>query len=515
MLTIIESTRVIKRCITALILSTTSLGLAAAPTINPVTSKVKNVQQQFSTINDHGTPSGFYRGSFDPDMHNHYQGINRHPTRSDIFFVSKSGENSSPAAIMGVYLSNEIGTTHMNHNLWQKGVYTTETLPQSSASTYWEETENEACDHFGGLQASGAVLAVAVEECGSSNGRIYFYDALNTAWPTKLTVNADSQSNAGYLDIGYKTTGAVGVIEDSPGLYTIAVFADGNSKLMFRQFQLSGSQLTATSSWKIWYPPSSQSNGWERGTGAHQSINLVRQNDDKLYAIGFQRGILQSDYMFLYEVQGLSYNTSGHLQGSPYLSYRAKRHMYCTNWQSSGNRMCDFQAAAGLSVVNGVSGNTNGELTVLAGAHDDDKGPYDNVAPITEFRNKVVNVIDSGFGYCGHSSWVTLYDDDHMDGDRNITLTEFNSNREDFAYLHNGSINFGDKASAISYCIRPGCTATLYKNSGYDSVLFTITGYGSGTWGYDNDLKRSSGGYYRTNWSDKGDKISSAKLVCN
>lgn len=489
--------------------------LNAAPAINPITSKVHNVQGQFQTINDHGTASGFYRGNYDPSLHDHYQGIARHPTRKDIFFVSKSGDSASPAAIMGVLLSNEINSTHMNHNLWRKGAPNTNTAPQSTAYTYWEETHGQECDHFGGIQASGELLAVAIEKCGSNNGRIYLYDTLNTAYPTLMRINADGISQADALDIGYKTAGAVGIIEDSPGLYTIAAFVDGNSKLRFRQFRKSGSTLTATSSWKTFYPPSNQSYGWERGTGAHQSLNLVRQSDNKLYAIGFQRGVLQNDYMFLYEVQGIGYDGNGYLTGSPNLVYRAKRYMYCTNWESTGERMCDFQASAGLAVVAGKNDNSSGELTILASAHDDDKGPSNNVAPITEFRNRVVNVIDSSFGYCGHQSWATLYDDDHMNGDRNITITEYNTNRDDFKYLHNSTIDFGDKASAISYCIRPGCTLYAYKNSGYSSLLFSISGSGTGTYGYDNDLKRSSGGYYRSNWKDKGDKISSVRLVCN
>ncbi len=500
----------------ALLLSGIMLGVSvqAAPAITPITSKVTNITQQFQTINDHGTPSGFYRGQFDPSRTNHYQGIARHPTRPDIFFASKSGDSGSPAAIMGVYLSSEINAEHMNHNLWKKGASTTVTAPQSSASTYWEDTRDNKCDHFGGLQASGNVLAVAVEKCGAGNGQIYFYDIENTAYPTKLFVTADQLTNTDSLDIGYSTAGAVGLIEDSPGLYTIAAFVDGNSKLKFRQFRKSGNTLTATSSWYTFYPPSNQSSGWERGTGAHQAINLVRQNDDKLYAIGFQRGILQNDYMFLYQVQGLNYDQDGYLLGSPNLTYLSQKHMYCTNWQSNNTRMCDFQAAAGVSIINGANGKNNGELTVLALAHDDDKGPYSNVAPLTEFRNQVVNVVDPNFGYCGQSSWVTLYDDDHMQ-DRNITLTEYNNSREDFNYLHNSSINFGDKASAISYCIRPSCTAYLYKDSGYSGLIISINGSGTGTYGYDNDLKRSSGGYYRYNWSDKGDKISSLRLVCN
>lgn len=504
---------------TVLCLALPATSFAQSPAISPITSKVKNVPGQFFSINDHGTPSGFTRGSIDPNVFKHYQGINRHPTLNSAFFLSKSGDSGSPPAVLGVYISGEHGTRQMNHNLWAKSATNTHgTHPSGSAYTYWEDTKNSTCDHFGGLQAAGKVLAVAAEACsGGTHGnsaRVYLYYVHNTYWPIAIDITADGQSGQDSLGIGYSTAGAAGIIEDSDNLYTVMVFANGNKKVAFRQFELSGYTMTATGGWRTYTTPTNQSNGWETGTGAHQALNLIRQDDDTLFVAGTQRGVLQSDYMFLYRVSGLGYNSSGHLYGAPTLSYQGKRHIYCTNWENTGSRMCDLAAAAGFYVANGASGNTHGELILLASAHDDDKGPSSNLAPITEFRNKNVRTIDSGYGDCGTSSWATLYDDDHMDGDRNITITEYNSDREDFKYLHNSTIDFGDKASAISYCIRPGCTMTAYNNSGYGSSTITITGSGSGTFGYDNDLKRSSGGYYRTNWSSKGDKISSIKITC-
>ena len=165
-------------------------------------------------------------------------------------------------------MPNEANALHMNHNLWLKSAPNTNTAPQKTASTYWEETHGQACDHFGGLQASGELLAVAIEKCGNHNGRIYFYDTADTAYPTLMRINADGVTGADALGIGYKTAGAVGIIEDSPGLYTLAAFVDGNTKVRFRQFRKQGSSLIATSYWKTYYPPSNQSNGWERGTGA-------------------------------------------------------------------------------------------------------------------------------------------------------------------------------------------------------------------------------------------------------
>ncbi len=491
------------------------------PVIDPITSKAHNIQGQFTTINDHGTPSGFTRGTIDPDVHEHYQGISRHPTRPDVFFLSKSGDASSPPAVMGVRLPGEASTRQMNHNLWAMGKNTThETGTNGYASTYWEETLGSDCLHFGGLQASGEVLAVASEKCnGGSHGskaRVHFFHVHNRLWPVAIDVNADGGFGLDSVAVGFQTAGAVGIIEDSPGFYTVMVFTDGNTRVQFRQFKLDVLTLTATSSWKTYFPPSNQSNGWERGSGAHQALNLVRQDDDTLFAIGTQRGVFQSDYMFLYQVSGLDYDANGHLIGHPNLLFRAKRKMYCTNWENSGSRMCDFQATGGIYVARAASGNRNGELIILAGAHDDDKGPNSNLAPITEFRNRNVRVIDNSHGDCGTSSWATLYDDDHMDGDRNITITEHNSALDDFKHLHESTIDFGDKASAISYCIRPGCTMTAYKHSGYSSPLITISGAGtfSGRFGFDNDLKRSSGGAVGTNWSGMGDEISSIKITC-
>ncbi len=499
---------------------------AQPPAIDPITSKVTHVQAQFSSINDHGTPSAFTRGTIDPRRFGaHYQGISRHPTIGSVFFLSKSGDSSSPPAVLGVYLPGEYNTKQMNHNLWAHDANNTHgTETNDSASTYWEDTKNEDCDHFGGLQASGKILAVAAEGCirGShgTRARAYFYYVQDTFWPMEIDVTADGVSGQDSLDIGHSTAGAAGLIEDSEGLYTLMVFADGNTKVMFRQLELSGLTLTATGGWRTYETPTDYVQqivyGWETGAGAHQALNLVRQNDDALFAIGTQRDWnTENDYMFLYQVSGLSYDASGHLSGSPSLLFKGKRHMYCTNWESTASRMCDFQATGGIYVANGASGNTNGELILLAGAHDDDKGPNSNLAPITEFRNKNVRTIDSGYGDCGTGSWATLYDDDHMDGDRNITITEHNSDRDDFKYLHNGTIDFGDKASAISYCIRSGCTMTAYKDSGYKSPTITIHGSGTGTFGFDNDLKRTTGGFFGTNWSNRGDKISSIKITCN
>ena len=501
-------------CLSMILLASST---SATPPIDPITSKVRNVPAQFFSINDHGTPSGFYRGTIDPNLYDHYQGISRHPTLGSVFFVSKNGDAASPPAVMSVYMPNENGTRQMKHNLWAKNANNTHgTYPNDGAYTYWEDSRS--CRHFGGLQAAGKILAVAGEECHDSEhglwARIYFYYVHNTYWPIPIDVTTDFYQDKDSLSLGYHTAGAVGIIEDSENLYTIAVFTDGNRKVRFRQFELGGYTMTATSDWMTYDTPSSQINGWETGTGAHQALNLIRQDDDTLFVAGAQRGILQSDHIFLYRVYGLYYDGNGHLYGSPYLHYQGKRKIYCTNWESTGSRMCDLSAAAGFYVADGAYGNENGELILLAGAHDDDKGPGRNVAPITEFRNKNVRVIDGNYGDCGTSSWATLYDDDHMDGDRNITITEHNSYLEDFKYLHNGSVDFGDKASAISYCIRPGCTLKAYKHSGYGSALLTVTGYGTGAYGFDNDLERSSGGYYGINWSNRGDEISSVKIYC-
>ncbi|MEO1369075.1 MAG: hypothetical protein AAFX50_18010, partial [Acidobacteriota bacterium] len=370
-----------------------------------------------------------------------------------------------------------------------------------------------------GLQASGKILAVAGEECHDSvhglSPRVYFYYIHNTYWPIPIDVSTALYQGKDSLSlVGEESAGAVAIIEDSDNLYTVAVFADGNTKVMFRQLELNGYTLTATTDWLTYHTPASQVDGWETGTGAHQSLSLIRQDDDTLYIAGAQRGVLQSDQIFLYRVWGLHRDVNGHLFGSPHLVYEGQRKIYCTNWEKSGTRMCNLAAAAGFYVAKGAHGNRNGELILLAGAHDDDKGPGKNVAPITEFRNKNVRVIDPDYGDCGTSSWATLYDDDHMDGDRNITITEHNGDLEDFKYLHRSSIDFGDKASAISYCIRPGCTLRAYKHSGYGSTLLTVTGAGTGTYGYDNDLKRSSGGYHGVNWSGRGDEISSVRITC-
>ncbi|MEM8995989.1 MAG: hypothetical protein AAGF23_14475, partial [Acidobacteriota bacterium] len=137
-----------------------AVSASAAPPIDPITSKVKNVRGQFLSLNDHGTASGFYRGSIDPNLFDHYQGISRHPTVGSVFFVSKNGDMSSRQAVMAVYMPNEAGTRQMKHNLWAKDATTThDTNPNDGAFTYWED--RRPCWHFGGLQASGKILAVA------------------------------------------------------------------------------------------------------------------------------------------------------------------------------------------------------------------------------------------------------------------------------------------------------------------------------------------------------------------
>ncbi|WP_461535366.1 hypothetical protein [Spongorhabdus nitratireducens] len=499
----------------------TAMSVAASPAINPLTSKVSSVVSQFNTINDHGDASGFRRGSIDPTWTKHYQGIGRSTSLPDVFYVSKSGNSSSPAAIMAVQLGAEANSRYMNHNLWQTNKSTTGgTNPGGYATTYWEDRLNDVCDHYGGLQTAGKVLAVSADNCnGGTHGqsaRIYLYYTYNQYTPVRIDVSADGQFGQDSIDVGYSTAGAVGIIEDSNNLYTVMVFADGNRKVRFRQFRLEGSRMTATSSWKTWSTPTNQQNGWEAGTGAHQSINLVRQSDDQLFVVGTQKGVLENDYMFLYRVSGLGYDGSGYLTGQPGLVYQAQKRMYCGNWVSSTTRMCDFAAGAGVHVVPGEYGNSNGELTILATAHDDDRGPNSNLAPITEFRNRNVRTIDSNFGSCGNGSWATLYDDSGMDGDRNITITEYNQYREDFKYLHRSTVNFGDKASAISYCVRGGCTLTAYNDSGYKKPLFTISaGSGGDNFGWDSNLDSKSGSYYSANFSSKGDRISSIRFSCN
>ncbi|MCY1034289.1 hypothetical protein OV207_22730 [Corallococcus sp. BB11-1] len=201
----------------------------------------------------------------------------------------------------------------------------------------------------------------------------------------------------------------------------------------------------------------------DREFANYQNLNLVTQCDGSLFLVGTHLDLgTGRDWVDAHRVTAEGDNLV--------LTKAARRHLYCgypsPGHDTSANRHCNLDAAGGVYV------DPHGQLIVYGTEHDND-GPGGTVK-MMEFRPTFPNPgCDSDL----QKAFVELYDDSDFT-DRGLMIDYPDTGKENHANF--SSIEgFGDKVSALRYCIPFGWRYRLYEHSNYGGGYKQFGGRGS------------------------------------
>lgn len=415
---------------------------------------VNGVASAFRNLRDHGEPLGFHNGGYDLNLaypgSNHLEGIQRLKAGEGRYFVvsKRDGRGSGSGHVAHSVFMESRNTAGQRMRSNRLSPYTSQ--PEDTAPSYSDRVvaglgmpDNYL--HGGGLQASGNIVALPLEE-GPGNGKVLLYDY-------------SDPSNPALLGTVYGASGAAGtasLTKLADGRFLL-VIGQGDAKTL--EFYISSdTAITPATVWTpydTWYQSEIASGSW----GAFQSLNFVTDcADGRLYLVGTRLGGLRwgavsDDHAHLYEVT-LTPNVS--------IQYVASKHFYCSN---DGSRQCNFDAAGGAFV------DKDRNLLLYVTEHADD-GPAGSVKMI-EYRSIFPNAA------CGsdiNQAFVDFYDDSNF-SDRGFIFDFADRSLKNWARFADVD-NFNDKTSAVRYCIPPGYRVRLYKDSNYSGGTKDLIGTG-------------------------------------
>jgi hypothetical protein len=255
---------------------------------------------------------------------NHFQGIQRLPGSHHVA-ISGSGRSASPAELFIVRLG-EAGRP--GEVVTRLGL-------------------DPVMHHAGGLSLEGTILAVPLHGGTPRMAKVVFYDVADPERPRKLDVEIDRPG---------RKAGAVALTRLASGRFLAAVLSayDGLPRRMdfylSRGTALEDGFLAEPATWRVAEVEARPSQ--DRTFSHFQSINFIRQSDDRLYLAGFHNSVASPsilpgrDYADLYEVIFPS-DTIDALSpriAKPSIIKAANRLLRCTGGY------CNLDAAAGLFV---------------------------------------------------------------------------------------------------------------------------------------------------------------------
>ena len=430
---------------------------------------VNGVVSAFNNLRDHGEILGFNPGGYDLNLaypsSDHLEGIQRLKSGLGRYFVvsKRDGRSASSAYVAhSVFMEsrNTSGQRMRSNRLISSTSQPEDTWPHSADRVVAGIGALDGYKHGGGLQASGNIVALPLEE-GPGNGKVVLYDY-------------SDPSNPAWLGTVYGASGAAGtasLTKLADGRFML-VIGQGDAKVL--EFYISSSTvLSPSTTWApydTWYLPEIPLGDW----GAFQSLNFVTDcAEGRLYLIGTRLGGLRwgavsDDYAHLYEVT-LTPNVT--------IRNIASKHFYCSN---DGSRQCNFDAAGGAFV------DKDRNLLLYVTEHADD-GPVGSVK-MMEYRSIFPNAA------CGsdiNQAFVDFYDDSDF-SDRGFIFDYADRYAKNWARFSDVD-NFNDKASAVRYCIPPGHRVRLYKDSNYSGKTKDLIGTGVPTsvnlnsWSFGDD----------------------------
>ncbi len=446
------------------------------------------VEAQFDTIKRHGVALGFYPDGM-PDVSGayHWQGIARSNTPGEPhLFVTASNANAAALGVVRMTSCARDGE-RLRSNRLSSAYDVKDTAPPTSDKVVkvirFDGTNYNGGDgpgyphyhHAGGIQISGDILAVSLEDPGDASlsaGAVCFIDVADPQNPIFLSVQSIDHD-----------VGAVAIISQGAGAYLVAVMGwdtgrrvgfYSTTESLIRNPPASGQILTHLDDW---YQYDNSQVLWQIGTLSLQNINFIKDSSSgSLYLIGTRNTTGApggNDYADIYRV-----TTSG---SEYYLTHvntnwiRPCDCYDCNNCPASHTGRFGNGAAAG-----GIYVSPTGNLYLYMTEHYSD-GPGNSV--------KMGEFYLSGLTWSGNANpctyWVELYDDatgwDDGTPDRSMVIDGQDRFREDFANFNNLE-GFNDKASSVRWCLPVGVNVVLYENdtfnTGNSGRTVTLTGTG-------------------------------------
>jgi len=255
---------------------------------------------------------------------NHFQGIQRLPGSSHVA-ISGSNRSGAPAELFIVRLADAVRPGQVVTRIGLDPIM----------------------QHAGGLSVEGSILAVPLHGGRPRRAKVVFYDVADPERPRKLDVEIDRPG---------RKAGAVALTRLANGHFLVAVLSafDGLPRRMDFYFSrgpvLEDGFVPTPVTWRVAdvraRPPQ------DRTFSFFQSINFIRQSDDRLYLVGFHNSFASAsilpgrDSADLYEVVFPTATIAARppLLVTPSIIKAATRPLRCTDGY------CNLDAAAGLFV---------------------------------------------------------------------------------------------------------------------------------------------------------------------
>ncbi len=464
-------------------------------------ARVPNVVTQFGTLEKFGDAMGFYRGSApDPSQSKHWQGIARHPNpASNVFYVSRNGDNTAGArtnlAIVQMKSRDGLTGDRLRSNRLARGTETQDTAPPTNDAVV-SSIEYTSHNHAGGIQISGDIMAVPLEDPNGSNptGVILFYDIREPLNPVLMPVSISRPHN----------TGVVAFTQLPDGRYLVMATYGNNAEIEY--FISAPNDLASISSTPTSTVQGSTISGWFVGNNAggvycFQNCNFITQSDGQVFLACTMNSSPLAPVVNGNDIGVLFRVTAG--ASTVTLTRVTGRQFYCSSNSTGSNG--NFNAAAGFYV------SPSGELLLYSTTHDND-GPS-GCTGMTEFRNYRGTRTGTAASSC--DAWVRLYADSTgwESNDRGImfdAVDRLDENWDDFNNLDGGPIpvGFTNQASSASWLLPVGVTARLYQNDTFAGKYLDLVG--TGTVQFITDFSAIA---WTSGSGNPGDQISSIQFM--
>jgi len=403
---------------------------------------VNNVINSFNRIREYGDILGFHLGGHpDPTKTDHWQGIQRTMIDGGRYLIvtRKDINGYSGFAVVDMASRDRNGKRYRSNRLGWHADFN-DTAPPIGDTIIHTESLSSSLNHAGGIQLLGNILAVPLENSDGTKSEIHFFDMSVPSQPRQVGQTLRRWNiSAGTATLGQMPDGHYLLIVGGPDANPLDFYISAlPNTLEFQHFYQWDKRQILNGEFE-----------------AYQSINLVTEcGSGDLYLAGTHGNTYFEDWADLFSLR----NGPGE---SVEIREVSNKHVYCGDYQ--GTDHCNFDAAAGIYV------DPSNQLYLYSAEHDND-GPGGSIK-FMEFRP-----VPHGSCNSINEAWVELYQDDTF-RNRGLMIDYRDSGLEDYSNYNNVE-GFGDKASAVRWCIPPGYSYTLYEDDTFRGAPFPLIGTG-------------------------------------
>lgn len=500
-----------------------------------------NIVSQFNSLRDHGEVMGFHLGGhpvpgFNIDLdfddlyvypYSHWQGMQRLAGEEGFYLALTQDhiyrkvacpegtctEEWSGFAIPVLY-SRDNGFDRFRSNRLNPDTYFQDTPPSYSDGVMQTVYISKENTHPGGIQASGEILAVSLENEEPRKALLYFYDL--TQYPGYLNPDESPLPRAEQLEVPGSSGTATALTKLADGRYLLAVSNTGPEGINFfisydaNTLDVSGNGFLrfipldwfSADELRLASGVDFQYDGWdgyqgmnfvtECGTGDLYLLMAGNRDStstctDKICApffgwpcltiAPFIPGFCWPDGDDVADLHKVTLEDN-----EVKLTRVAQRHFYCRQHGSDGDhRHCNFDAATGTYV------DPSGHLYLYSSEHENDgpseSGVHESVK-FMEFRP-----VPHGDCSTTSTAWVELYDnplDDKTAGE-GLMIDYRDRNLENY-FNYDDAEDFEDQAEAVRWCLPTGLSYRIYQHKEPCSGKL-LTLYGNNTLYTIDDLE--------------------------